>query len=64
MVRNEDVTATAYKKNAMKVVLFSATFPEQIQLRVQNVLERLNGREVPPLRLSSSDDITFTTTST
>lgn len=37
----------------MKSLLFSATFPEQIQPRVEQVLRRLNGRGAPPpIRLS------------
>eukprot|EP00557_Chaetoceros_sp_GSL56_P001626 CAMPEP_0176502378 /NCGR_PEP_ID=MMETSP0200_2-20121128/14717_1 /TAXON_ID=947934 /ORGANISM="Chaetoceros sp., Strain GSL56" /LENGTH=748 /DNA_ID=CAMNT_0017901437 /DNA_START=1754 /DNA_END=3997 /DNA_ORIENTATION=- len=39
----------------LKTLLFSATFPEQIQPRVENVLQRLNGKDAPPpLRLSCS----------
>ena len=37
----------------MKTLLFSATFPEQIQPRVEQVLRRLSGRDAPPpIRLS------------
>jgi len=36
----------------MKTLLFSATFPEQIQPRVEKVLSRLSGNDNPPLRLS------------
>jgi len=32
----------------MKTILFSATFPEQIQPRVEKVLRRLSGRGAPP----------------
>ena len=44
-----------YNQNSaqMKTLLFSATFPEQIQPRVENVLRRLNGPDAPPpIRLS------------
>jgi superfamily II DNA/RNA helicase len=41
--------------NTLKTLLFSATFPEQIQPRVEKVLNRLGGRGAPPpLRLSCS----------
>jgi len=37
----------------MKTLLFSATFPEQIEPRVEKVLRRLSGRDAPPpIRLS------------
>lgn len=37
----------------LKTLLFSATFPEQIQPRVEKVLHRLSGKDAPPpLRLS------------
>jgi Superfamily II DNA and RNA helicases len=40
-------------RSKFKTLLFSATFPEQIQPRVENVLQRLNGKDAPPpLRLS------------
>ena len=39
----------------LKTLLFSATFPEQIQPRVQQVLRRLSGKGAPaPLRLACS----------
>ncbi len=38
---------------SLKTLLFSATFPEQIQPRVEKVLQRLSGKDAPaPLRLS------------
>merc|ERR1719276_843111 len=40
----------------MKTLLFSATFPEQIQPRVEKVLQRLGGKNAPsPLRLSCTN---------
>lgn len=40
-------------RSKFKTLLFSATFPEQIQPRVENMLQRLNGKDAPPpLRLS------------
>jgi superfamily II DNA/RNA helicase len=40
----------------MKTLLFSATFPEQIQPRVEKVLQRLGGKDAPsPLRLSCTN---------
>ena len=39
--------------DGMRTMLFSATFPEQIQPRVEKVLQRLGGKNAPPpLRLS------------
>lgn len=41
------------QSDQMKTLLFSATFPEQIQPRVEKVLRRLSGRDAPPpIRLS------------
>jgi superfamily II DNA/RNA helicase len=43
------------KQSSLKTLLFSATFPEQIQPRVEKVLQRLSGKgSPPPLRLSCS----------
>lgn len=43
------------KESSLKTLLFSATFPEQIQPRVEQVLQRLGGKgSPPPLRLSCS----------
>ena len=43
------------KVSSLKTLLFSATFPEQIQPRVEKVLHRLSGKgSPPPLRLSCS----------
>lgn len=40
-------------QDRMKTLLFSATFPEQIEPRVEKVLKRLSGRDAPPpIRLS------------
>jgi len=61
--RRRDETSTVdYEEGAnMKTLLFSATFPEQIQPRVEQVLRRLGGNDKPPLRLScsTSDDLSF-----
>ncbi len=39
--------------SSLKTLLFSATFPEQIQPRIERVLQRLGGKGAPPpLRLS------------
>mmetsp|Transcript_22050 Transcript_22050/g.63218 ORF Transcript_22050/g.63218 Transcript_22050/m.63218 type:complete len:631 (-) Transcript_22050:39-1931(-) len=52
-----------FEEQKMRTLLFSATFPEQIQPRVETVLKRLSGKDTPPLRLScsvagiSADDI-------
>lgn len=43
-----------FEEQKMRTLLFSATFPEQIQPRVEMVLKRLSGTETPPLRLSCS----------
>jgi superfamily II DNA/RNA helicase len=41
--------------SSLKTLLFSATFPEQIQPRVEKVLQRLGGKGAPPpLRISCS----------
>jgi len=42
-------------ESSLKTLLFSATFPEQIEPRVEQVLHRLSGKgSPPPLRLSCS----------
>ena len=43
-----------FEEQKMRTLLFSATFPEQIQPRVETVLKRLSGNDTPPLRLSCS----------
>ena len=43
-----------FEEQKMRTLLFSATFPEQIQPRVETVLRRLSGNDAPPLRLSCS----------
>jgi len=51
---NNDDTATT-TTSSLKTLLFSATFSEQIQPRVEKVLQRLSGKGAPPpLRLSCS----------
>ncbi|GFH44825.1 ATP-dependent RNA helicase [Chaetoceros tenuissimus] len=51
--------------DALKTLLFSATFPEQIQPRVEKVLQRLSGKDSPPpLRLSCAAEGQTESTST
>lgn len=45
----------ATTKSPLRTLLFSATFPKQIQPRVEQVLQRLHGKDSPPpFRLSCS----------
>jgi superfamily II DNA/RNA helicase len=53
--KNNSIRKNDTGRSKLKTLLFSATFPEQIQPRVENVLQRLNGKDAPPpLRLSCS----------
>ena len=51
---DEDEDEDFFEEQKMRTLLFSATFPEQIQPRVETVLKRLSGNDTPPLRLSCS----------